>query len=97
MEAMIFGLCLFTSDVIVFLLLSYRKPGLAIGFGLLSLVLTGVTALFWRRMLLSSGKSAELLGFHQYPAVLILLGILALAALAGIVLALVQMVKQRRA
>jgi hypothetical protein len=96
MEAMIFGLCLLTSDIIVFLLLSYRKPALTLGFGLLSLVLTGVTAFFWRQMLLAGGKDTALLGFRQYPAVLILLALLALAALAGMVLAAVQMVKKDR-
>ena len=94
MEAMIFGLCLFTSDMIVYLLLSYKKPGLALGFGLLSLVLTGVVLYFWRNMLLAGGKSVELLGFRQYPAVPVLLGILALAALAGMVLALLQWAKK---
>lgn len=95
MEAMIFGFCLFTSDMIVYLLLlSYKKPGPALGFGLLSLVLTGVVLYFWRNMLLASGKSVELLGFRQYPAVPILLGILALAALVGMVLALLQWAKK---
>ena len=39
---MIFGFCLFTSDMIVYLLLlSYKKPGPALGFGLLSLAKKG--------------------------------------------------------
>ena len=99
MEAMIFGFCLVTSDINIFLLLSYKtykKSLLAAAFSLLSLALTGVTAYFFRRLLLSSGKDAALLGFHQSPAVPILLGLLALAALVGLVMALVQLVKLKR-
>ncbi len=95
MEAMIFGFCLFTSDVNLFLLLSYKKSVLAAGFGLLSLALTGVTAFFWHKLLLASGRDTALLGFHHSPLVPILLGLLALAALAGIVLAVLQMVKKK--
>ena len=94
MEAMIFGLCLITSDINIILLLSNRKSLLAVAFSLLSLALTGVTAYFFRRLLLSSGKDAALLGFHQYPAVPILLCLLTLAALAGLVLAIIQLVKK---
>ena len=94
MEAMIFGFCLITCDVNIFLLLSYKKSLLAVAFSLLSLALTGVTAYFFRRLLLSSGKDAALLGFHQYPAVPILLCLLALVALIGLVLAFVQLVKK---
>ena len=46
MEAMIFGFCLVTSDINIFLLLSYKtykKSLLAAAFSLLSLVLTGIT------------------------------------------------------
>ncbi len=96
MEAMIFGFCLLTSDVNIFLLLSYKKSGFALGFGLLSLALTAVTAFFWRKLLLASGRDAALLGFHHSPLVPILIALLALAALAGIVMALRQMVKKER-
>ena len=96
MEAMIFGLCLFTCDVNVFLLLSYKKSLFAALSGLLSLALTGVTAYFFRQLLLSSGKDAALLGFRQYPAVPILLGLLALAALVGLVLAVAQLFRGRK-
>ena len=94
MEAMIFGLCLLTSDVNIFLLLSYHKSLLALAFSVLSLALAGVTAHFFRQLLLSSGKDAALLGFPQAPVVPILLCLLTLAALAGLVLALVQLVKK---
>ena len=94
MEAMIFGFCLVTCDVNIFLLLSNHKSLLALAFSVLSLALTGVTAYFFRQLLLSSGKDAALLGFHQYPAVPILLCLLALAALAGLVLAVLQLVKK---
>lgn len=96
MEAMIFGFCLVTCDVNIFLLLSYKKSLLAASFSVLSLALTWVTAHFFRRLLLASGKDAALLGFRQYPAVPILLCLLALAALVGLVLALVQLVKKGR-
>ena len=94
MEAMIFGFCLVTCDVNVFLLLSYRKSLLAAAFSLLSLALTGVTVYFFRQLLISSGKDVSLLGFHEYPVIPILLCLLALAALAGLVLAVVQLLKK---
>ena len=50
-EALIFGFCLFTCDVNIFLLLSYKKSALAAGFSLLSLVLTWVTLHFWKKLL----------------------------------------------
>ena len=96
MEAMIFGFCLLTSDVNIFLLLSYKRAGLALGFGLLSLALTVVTAVFWRKLLLASGRDTALLGLHHSPVVPILIALLALAAIVGIVMAVVQMVKQVR-
>ena len=91
---MIFGFCLVTCDVNIFLLLSYKKSLLAVAFSLLSLALTGVTVYFFRRLLISSGKDAALLGFRQYPAVPIILCLLALAALVGLVLAVRQLVKK---
>ena len=94
MEAMIFGLCLITSDINIFLLLSNRKSLLAIAFSVLSLALTVVTAHFFRQLLLSSGKDAALLGFPHSPVIPVLLCLLALAALAGLVLAVVQLVKK---
>ena len=91
MEAMLFGFCLFTSDMIAILLLVQKRSKLSLPFGVLSLVLTGVTLAFWRRLLIQSGKDAALLGFHAYPAVLIIVGILALAALVCLVLALIRL------
>ena len=88
MEAMVFGLCLFTSDLISLFLVMQKRMKLSLIFELLSLVLTGVVLFFWRQMLIQSGKDAALLGFHAYPAVLIIVGILALAALVCLVLAL---------
>lgn len=96
MEAMLFGLCLFFSDLIAVLLLAQKKPGLSLIFSCLALVLTGVTAYFWRSMLLASGKSVELLGFRQYPAALILLGLLALAGLVCLLLGLFLFLRKRR-
>ena len=97
MEAMIFGFCLVTCDINIFLLLSYKthkKSLLAAAFSLLSLVLTWVTAHFFRQLLISSGKDPALLGFRQNPAVPVLLAVLALLALIGLVLALVQLAKK---
>lgn len=96
MEAMLFGLCLFFSDLIAVLLLAQKKPGLSLIFSCLALVLTGVTAYFWRSMLLAGGKSVELLGFRQYPAALILLGLLALAGLVCLLLGLFLLLRKRR-
>ena len=59
MEAMIFGFCLISSDINIFLLLSYKtykKTLLAVCFSLLSLALTWVTVHFWKLLLISSGK-----------------------------------------
>ena len=99
MEGMIFGFCLVTSDINIFLLLSYKtykKSLLAAAFSLLSLVLTGITVYFFRQLLLSSGRDAALLGFRHAPLIPILLCLLALAALVGLVMALVQLVKLKR-
>ncbi len=96
MEAMLFGLCLFFSDLISALLLAQKKPALSLIFSCLALALTGVTAYFWRSMLLASGKSVELLGFRQYPAALILLGLLALAGLVCLLLGLFRLLRERR-
>ena len=97
MEAMIFGFCLLTCDVNIFLLLSYKKSLLAVCFSLLSLALTWITVHFWKLLLISSGKDTALLGFHHSPLVPILLGLLALAALVGLALSLVQLAKSKKA
>ncbi len=96
MEAMIFGFCLLTSDVNAFLLLSNKKSGFALGFSLLSLALTGVTVYFWRRLLIASGRDPALLGLRHSPAVPVILGLLALAALLGLILAVRQLILGRK-
>ena len=99
-EAMIFGFCLISSDINIFLLLSYKtykKTLLAVCFSLLSLALTWITVHFWKLLLISSGKDTALLGFHHSPLVPILLGLLALAALVGLALSLVQLAKSKKA
>ena len=95
MEAMIFGFCLLTCDVNIFLLLSYKKSLLAVCFSLLSLALTWITVHFWRLLLIASGRDTALLGFRHSPVVPILLALLALAALVGLVLSVAQWVKNR--
>ena len=99
MEAMIFGFCLLTCDINIFLLLSYKtykKTLLAVLFSLLSLALTWVTVHFWKLLLLASGRDTALLGFRHSPLVPILLGLLALAALAGLVLSLARLAKSKK-
>ena len=95
MEAFLFGLCLLTADIIVFLLLSYKKGGFALGFGVFSLLLAAVTAYYLRQYLLGRGEDAALLGFRLRPVPVILLGLLALAALVGTVRAIVLLAKGR--
>ena len=97
MEAMIFGFCLLTCDINIFLLLSYKKSALALGFSLLSLALTWVTAHFWTRLLVAGGRDPALLGFRHSPAIPILIGLLALAAFVGLVLSVAQLVKNKKA
>ena len=94
MEAMIFGFCLLTCDVNIFLLLSYKRSLLAVCFSLLSLALTWITVHFWLQLLVASGRDTALLGLRHSPVVPILLALLALAALIGLVLSLVQLVKK---
>ena len=94
MEAMLFGFCLVSSDLIAVLLLVQKRHRLSLIFEVLSLVLTGVTLFFWRNMLVQSGKSTELLGFHDYPGVPITVGVLALAALVCLVLGLAGTLKK---
>ena len=99
-EAMIFGFCLLTCDINIFLLLSYKtykKTLLAVCFSLLSLALTWITVHFWKLLLISSGKDTALLGFRHSPLVPILLGLLALAALVGLARSLVQLAKSKKA
>ncbi len=95
MEALLFGLCLFSSDLIALLLLVQKRPKLSLPFGVLSLALTGVTLYFWRNMLLQNGKSAALLGLRDYPAVPVVVGLLALAALVFLLLGLAGALRQR--
>jgi hypothetical protein len=100
MEAIVFGFCLLTCDINIFLLLSYKtlkKTLLAVCFSLLSLVLAWITTHFWLKLLAASGRDAALLGFHHSPPVPILLGLLALAALVGLVLSVVQLAKSKKA
>ena len=93
MEAFLFGLCLLTADIIIFLFLSYKKGGFALGFGVFSLLLAAVTAFYLRQYLLGRGEDAALLGLHVRPLPPILLGLLALAALVGTVRAIVLLAK----
>jgi hypothetical protein len=96
MEAFLFGLCLLTADIIVFLLLSYRKGGFALGFGVFSLLLAAVTAYYLRQYRLGLGEDAAFFGFRAHPVPVILLGLLTLAALVGAVLGAVILVKGKR-
>ena len=61
-----------------------------------TLVLTYMTALSWRMLLLSSGKDTAFLGFHRYPAALLLLSTMLLAAFAVTIVSLVWMIRQNR-
>ena len=97
MEALVFGLCLVSSDLIALLLLVQKRGKLSLPFSVLSLVLTGVVVYFWRNMLLQNGKDPALLGFHAYPAVPIILGLLALLALACLLAAAAQLLFGRKA
>ena len=93
MEAFLFGLCLLTADIIIYLFLSYKKGGFALGFGIFSLLLAALTGFFLRQHLLGRGEDAALLGFRVHPVPPILLAVLALAALAGTVRAIVMLAK----
>ena len=94
MEALVFGLCLFTSDLIAVFLVIQKRAKFSLVFEALSLVLTWVVLHFWRNMLIQSGKSTELLGFHAYPSALVIIGVLALTALVCLIAALVQLLKK---
>lgn len=93
MEAFLFGLCLLTADVIIYLFLSYKKGGFALGFGVFSLLLAALTGYFLRQYLLGRGEDAALLGLRVRPVPPILLALLALAALVGTVRAVVLLAK----
>ena len=61
-----------------------------------TLVLTYMTALSWRTLLLASGKDTAFLGFHRYPAAVLLLTAMLLAAFAVAVLSLVWLIRRNQ-
>ena len=95
MEALVFGLCLITSDLISLFLVIQKRPKLSLIFEVLSLVLTGVVLYFWRLLLIQNGKDPSMLGLHAYPSVTVILGVLALAAFVCLIAALVQLLLGR--
>ena len=58
----------------------YKKPVLGIASSIVTVILTFLTGNGWRELLISGGKDTTLLGFQRYPAALIILGILLVAA-----------------
>ena len=66
------------------------------GLAFMAVCLTGCTGYQWKRMLAESGKNTALLGFERYPAVPVILGILALSAAGCILAGVIMMVRKRR-
>ena len=77
---MAFGLFALTVLVIAVCCLHFRKYAWGVACSVTGLVLTCLTGFFWIKMLVESGKDSTLLGFHRYPAALVILGMLFLAA-----------------
>ena len=81
MAAMIFSLAALMAAALAALLLKQKQPGFALAAGLAALAVTAPALLFWHRGLSLNGKGAA------FPALAVIHGILALAALGCILLA----------
>ncbi len=81
MAAMIFSLAALMAAALAALLLKQKQPGFALAAGLAALAVTVPALLFWHRGLSLNGKGAA------FPALAVIHGILALAALGCILLA----------
>lgn len=80
METMV--LCMFaaTALAVSVYFLCCKKPVWCFAGSIAVMVLTCLTGYRWKIMLINSGKDTALLGFHRYPAVPVILGILLAAA-----------------
>ncbi|MBR4703393.1 MAG: hypothetical protein IKO91_06065 [Oscillospiraceae bacterium] len=79
--AMIFSLAVLMAVVLAALLLRQKQPGFALAAGLAALAVTPPALIFWHKGLTLNGKGAA------FPALAAVQGILALAALACVLLA----------
>ena len=81
MVAMIFSLAALMAAVLAALLLRQKQPGFALAAALAALAVTAPALVFWHRGLSLNGKGTA------FPALAVIHGILTLAALACILLA----------
>lgn len=61
-----------------------------------TMVLTYLTGCYWREMLISSGKDTTLLGFHRYPASVVILAALMITALVILIVSIIWLVKRNK-
>ena len=94
METMMLGILSFAVlSVSVFCICS-RKPVLALVSSMLSVVLTVWTGFCWRSMLTESGKEAAWLGIQRYPAAVIMLAALLIAAFAVMTVSVIRIARR---
>jgi hypothetical protein len=96
MKTMAFGMLAFLLLLCSVCCLHYRRPRLGLVCSAVTVMLTGLTGYSWREMLLGSGKDTALLGFHRYPAAVILLAGLLLAAVAVTAVSILRSVGRKR-
>lgn len=76
--------------------LYYKKLFLGFISSIVAVALTYWTGYSWKLMLIGSGKDATLLGFNRYPAALIILAILLIAAFVFMIVSIIWMVRRSR-
>ena len=96
METLAIGMFAVVVLIVSACFLYCKKPFWSFLSSIVTLALTCWTGYSWNSLLMSSGKDTTLLGFHRYPAALILLAILLLAAFVLMIVSIVGMVRQRR-
>lgn len=96
METMALGTFTAGMLIVLFCFLYCKKAFLGCVSGMIALYLTGCTGYHWKLMLTESGKDTAFLGFERYPAVPVILGILAFSAAVGIIVSGIMIVRKHR-
>ena len=96
METLALGL--FTLTLLLFSIccLYHKKPLWGMVCSVAAVVLTFLTGLSWKEMLIASGKDTTLLGFQRYPAAPGILAILLLAACILMIMCIIGMARQNK-
>ena len=96
METMAIGMFAVMGLIVSGCCLYYKKLFWGFLSGIVTVALTCWTGYSWKLMLVGSGKDATLLGFYRYPAALIILAILLIAAFVFMIVSIVWMVRRNK-